>query len=561
MSSPCPEEDDLVAFASGDVSEAQRRTLIGHLADCDECRIVTSELSKQRLGEAATEISDGGSPVRAPGSGESLPGLEPEAGVRSGARVPLVYERPPVLAFAPGEIVAGKYRVVRVLGVGGMGVVIESEHLLLERRVALKFMGPLLASDREAVARFLREARAASAVPSEHVVKVLDVDTLDDGIPYIVMERLYGEDLSSLSAKVGKLDVERAVGYVIEASEALAYAHAKGIVHRDLKPANLFLTKREDGSELVKVLDFGIAKSPVDPGGHGVTTSRTVLGSPRYMAPEQMQSAKSADARADVWALGTILFELVSGRPAFEGETLAALSVAICAGPVPDLGAALPSAPPVLVEVVSRCLARAPHDRYASVADLVLALAPLAPESVAQERARIAAIAGSSPSPARPSGRPSAPSTPPVAIADARVVAVSSEVSVRLPRDSRPGLWIGIGALLVMAFGIGAWAFGLRGTTGSNGTLSPTASSSASMGFSATPSAPSVSPSLVASGGAAEPTSSARVEALKPGTKKPKTTPPPPVSSSSATPLPAKLPGGGPSPSLPASGSLYDERR
>lgn len=549
MSSPCPEEDDLVAFASGEVSEAQRRTLIGHLADCDDCRIVTSELSKRRLGEAATEISDVGS--RAPDLSV------PEGPASSSVRAPVVYERPPVLAFSPGEIVAGKYRVVCVLGVGGMGVVIEAEHLLLERRVALKFMGPLLASDREAVARFLREARAASAVPSEHVVKVLDVDTLDDGIPYIVMERLYGEDLASLSEKCGKLEVGRAVGYLIEAGEALAYAHAKGIVHRDLKPANLFLTKREDGTELVKVLDFGIAKSAADSNGHGVTTSRTVLGSPRYMAPEQMQSAKSADARADVWALGTILFELVAGRPAFTGETLAALSVAICAGPVPDLAAALPSAPPVLVEVVSRCLARSPEDRYSSVAELVLALAPLAPESVAQERARIAAIAGTSPGPSRPSGRPSAPSGPPSSTSDDRDAPVSAtEASVRLPHDSRAGLWVGIGLFLVLAFGMGAWTFAFRSATASNGTTLATVSSAASVDRP-TPSA-SASPSTVASAETVEPTTSARAGEAKLGAKKPKSAPTAP-SSSAAPPLPPKVPGS--SPSSPATGSLYDDRR
>ena len=550
MSSPCPEEDDLVAFASGEVSEAQRRTLIGHLADCDDCRIVTSELSKLRLGEAATEISDAGSRIA------DLP--EPEGLASSGVRAPVVYERPPLLAFSPGEIVAGKYRVVRVLGVGGMGVVIEAEHLLLERRVALKFMGPLLASDREAVARFLREARAASAVPSEHVVKVLDVDTLDDGIPYIVMERLYGEDLAALSEKCGKLEVGRAVGYLIEAGEALAYAHAKGIVHRDLKPANLFLTKREDGSELVKVLDFGIAKSAADSSGHGVTTSRTVLGSPRYMAPEQMQSAKSADARADIWALGTILFELVSGRPAFTGETLAALSVAICAGPVPDLAAALPSAPRVLVEVVSRCLARSPQDRYASISELVVALAPLAPESVARELARIAAIGASSPSGAGPSGRPLAPSVPPPAsppIAPESDFVSAREASFPAPGAPRVALRIGVGAVLSIALAIAAWAFSRAPSTEAGVTAS--SSSSAETRPVSTAPLPSALPS---SSGAAEPHQSTRPDDPKVDAKKPKI-PSLGVNPSATTTAPAKPSGASPVSTSGASGSVYDERR
>jgi tRNA A-37 threonylcarbamoyl transferase component Bud32 len=328
--SPCPPEDDLLAFSSGDLSQVERVTLLGHLAECDECRVVTSELSKARLGSAATAAHDV--------EGQVAPS-PPVARVEA-----VAYERPPFLAFAPGEVLAGKFKVVKVLGAGGMGVVIEAEHLLLERRVALKFMGPELMADPEATARFLREAKAASLIPNEHVVKILDVDTLADGTPYIVMERLYGHDLASVIEREGRLEASRAVGYLLEAMEALAHAHAKGIVHRDLKPANLFLANREDGTTLVKVLDFGIAKSQ-DANGQsaGVTTSRTVLGSPRYMAPEQMQSAKAADMRADVWALGTILFELVSGRPAFEGETLAALTVAICAGPPPSLAAAFPS--------------------------------------------------------------------------------------------------------------------------------------------------------------------------------------------------------------------------
>ena len=386
--SPCPPEDDLLAFSSGDVSEAVRATLIGHLASCDECRMVTSELSKDRLGYAATATPDFSR------IDEQLP-------------LPAVpYERGARLTFSPGETIAGKFKVVKVLGSGGMGVVIEAEHLLLQQRVALKFMGPQVASDPEATRRFLREARAAAGIPSEHVVKILDVATLDDGAPYIVMERLEGADLSTVLEREGRLEASRAVGYVLEAMEALAHAHGKGIVHRDLKPANLFLAARDDGSRVVKVLDFGIAKAEEQPGSPGVTTSRTVLGSPRYMAPEQMQSAKDVDMRADIWALGTILFELVAGRPAFVGDTLAALTVAICAGEKPSLSEAFPPVSPALAAAVSGCLERSRDARTRDVAALARALCPLGPPSARASMERIVATLPSSVGePARASSR------------------------------------------------------------------------------------------------------------------------------------------------------------
>jgi len=432
--SPCPPEDDLLAFSSGEVSEAQRATLIGHLAGCDECRIVTSELSKQRLGHAATATPD------------PAPRAEPahDAGH---------YERKRRLSFAPGETIAGKFKVVKVLGAGGMGVVLEAEHLLLEQRVALKFMGTELAADPEATRRFLREARAAARIPSEHVVKILDVATLDDGTPFIVMERLHGADLSTLLEREGRLDPARAVGYVLEAMEALAHAHTKGIVHRDLKPANLFLAEREDGTTTVKVLDFGIAKAQERADASGVTTSRTVLGSPRYMAPEQMQSAKDVDMRADVWALGTILFELVAGRPAFEGETLAALSVAICAGEKPSLAAALPGVSLELDAAVSGCLERSLAARTPDVAALAMALAPLGPASSYASVERIVSVlpssggllldaparAGSVPPPSRESAR-----RPSRKVASASVVAVAVVVGAL---GLFGGIFVGLGTL------------------------------------------------------------------------------------------------------------------
>jgi serine/threonine-protein kinase len=188
----------------------------------------------------------------------------------------------------PGEVLAGKYMVDQVLGQGGMGVVVAGRHVQLGNRVAIKFLLPGAAQHPEATARFLREARAAVQIQSEHVARVSDVGTLDNGAPYMVMEFLNGSDLGQvLAARGAPFAIEEGVSYLLQACEAIAEAHALGIVHRDLKPANLFLTQRADGSALVKVLDFGISKVMA---GHdadaSITATATVMGSPAYMSPE-----------------------------------------------------------------------------------------------------------------------------------------------------------------------------------------------------------------------------------------------------------------------------------
>ncbi|MBM4363359.1 MAG: serine/threonine protein kinase, partial [Deltaproteobacteria bacterium] len=240
----------------------------------------------------------------------------------------------------PGEVLAGKYRVERVLGQGGMGVVVQAMHLQLEERVAVKFLLPEYAVHAEASTRFLREARAAVKIKSEHVARVIDVGTLESGAPYMVMEYLAGRDLADVLEQRGPLPVEEVVEYVLQACEALAEAHALGIVHRDLKPANLFLTKRADGSAQVKVLDFGISKAGVssDSGAdQSLTKTSAMMGSPLYMSPEQMRSARSVDARSDLWSLGAILFELMAGRPPFSGESLPELLARVLTDPAPAL--------------------------------------------------------------------------------------------------------------------------------------------------------------------------------------------------------------------------------
>jgi serine/threonine-protein kinase len=276
-----------------------------------------------------------------------------------------------------GQVIAGKYRIEQTLGRGGMGVVMAALHEQLNQRVALKFLTDNAYQQPEAVARFVREARAAVQIQSEHVARVMDVGTLDSGAPYMVMEYLRGRDLKDVSTRRGPLPVGEAVDYVLQACDAVAEAHSLGIVHRDLKPSNLFLTERPDGTPLVKVLDFGISKA-LHAGERGsqmqMTASAAIMGSPQYMSPEQIRSSKNVDARADVWALGTILHELLTGSPAYVADTVPGLLAMIVADPPPPLSLARPDAPPDLEATVLRCLEKDRERRFPSVAALARAL-------------------------------------------------------------------------------------------------------------------------------------------------------------------------------------------
>ncbi|HWZ92808.1 MAG TPA: serine/threonine-protein kinase, partial [Polyangiaceae bacterium] len=277
-----------------------------------------------------------------------------------------------------GQILAGKFRIERVLGQGGMGVVVAATHIQLEERVALKFLLPEALSNPEAVARFAREARAAVKIKSEHVARVSDVGTLDSGSPYMVMEYLEGQDLADWVRKSGAMRQPDAVEFVLQACEAIAEAHALGIVHRDLKPANLFVTRRVDGSPCIKVLDFGISKLTV-PGSTsdmGMTRTSTVMGSPLYMSPEQMSSTRNVDARTDIWALGIILYEVLSGRVPFEAETMPQLCGMILQDAPRPLRELRPDVPDGLQWVVLRCLEKNRDARFANVAELAAALVP-----------------------------------------------------------------------------------------------------------------------------------------------------------------------------------------
>ena len=336
-----------------------------------------------------------------------------EAGIVGGSLHPAGL--PPV-----GTLVGGKYQLERYIAEGGMGVIALARHVELDEPVALKFLKPdILSADSSGTlaSRFVREARATIKIRSEHVPRIFDVTTLETGVPYIVMELLVGEDLDVWLERQGPLPVAFVVDLILQSLEALAAAHALGMVHRDLKPANLFVAQRLDGSACVKVLDFGIAKL-VDQNGtgrdHGLTGTNAVMGSPRYMSPEQMRSARDVDGRADIWAIGTTLYELLTGTAPFDGESLTQVCAAILQDEPNAMTRLRPDLPVELEAVVRRCLAKRPDDRYATVADLAVALVPFGTAPSASEVAsRVARVLGSQSSPRiSVSSLPSLPSLP-----------------------------------------------------------------------------------------------------------------------------------------------------
>jgi tRNA A-37 threonylcarbamoyl transferase component Bud32 len=298
----------------------------------------------------------------------------------------------------PGEVIAGKYRVDRLLGVGGMGAVVAATHLGLGQTVAIKFLLAEVAQSANSVARFQREAQAAAMIQSDHVARVSDVGTLDSGTPYMVMEFLQGEDLSEALQR-GALPVTFAVRCVLEAAEALAEAHQMGIVHRDLKPANLFLAQRPEGTARVKVLDFGISKMVTGPGAN-LTRTSALMGSPVYMAPEQMESAKNVDARSDIWALGTILFESLTGIIPFAGDTLPEICAKILTAEAPSLLQIWPDAPPGLAQAIARALQKKPEHRYQTLVEMADALVPYGDAEAAKSAAVVRRVLGAGGAPA-----------------------------------------------------------------------------------------------------------------------------------------------------------------
>jgi serine/threonine protein kinase len=280
----------------------------------------------------------------------------------------------------PGDLIGGKYRVVRVIGDGGMGTVYEARHEVLGTAVALKFLHAELAKRAGLAQRFLQEARVSANIQSIHVTRVTDVDMTPDGTPYLVMELLHGESLQQLLDRRGKLPPHEAIDFALQTLAGLEAAHALGVVHRDLKPDNVFVTP-SSGGPLLKLIDFGIAKLRAsNEYQRGLTRAGALMGTPEYMAPEQLYSAADVDHRADIFSLGVMLFEMLSARRPADGEDAPAIVGKVMAGEILRLDACEPELPPGLVAVVHRAIAAERDERFASAHELRLALAPFAGE-------------------------------------------------------------------------------------------------------------------------------------------------------------------------------------
>jgi len=279
-----------------------------------------------------------------------------------------------------GEIVGGKYRLVRYLASGGMGDVYEAQHTVVKRRFAVKLLHAELATQRESLARFQREAQSAGALESENVAAAVDFGIAEDGSPYIVMEYLAGESLRALACRLRRLPLSRAADIVVQACRGVGAAHKAGIVHRDLNPQNLFVCRREDGTDVVKVLDFGVAK--LEAVESAETRTGTILGTPAYLSPEQARGEKTVDHRTDVYGLGAVMYELLTGQKPHPGDSHNAILHHICTQPALPLEGDKLELPPGLVDVVHRALASNPGDRQESAEALAHDLAPWATREV-----------------------------------------------------------------------------------------------------------------------------------------------------------------------------------
>ncbi|MGK4008658.1 serine/threonine-protein kinase [Sorangium sp. So ce1036] len=311
-----------------------------------------------------------------------------------------------------GTLIAGKYRVDRLLEKGSMGAVLSATDVEARGLRAIKLLLPATAADPEMARRFLREARIAARLRSEHAVRVYDVGRLESGLPFLVMELLTGRDLRALRKQRGPLPVEEATLYIIQACDALAEAHALGLVHRDVKPANLFLTHTRDGLPCIKVLDFGITKvSEASTLGLGElrTSTGLMLGTPHYMPPEQMRGQRDVDARADIWALGSLLYVLLTGRYPMHARSVQTVSLVLGGRYVPPLPSKVRRGlTPEIDPVIMKCLERDRDQRFADVAELVQALRPFAPPAAHRLVERIQRVLRDRPRASRGGARPGA---------------------------------------------------------------------------------------------------------------------------------------------------------
>lgn len=286
-----------------------------------------------------------------------------------------------------GDLICGKYLVEKVLGVGGMAFVLSARHIELDEHFALKFLNAEFLQEKAIVERFMREAKAACKIRNQHVAHVHDVGS-HAGAPFLVMEHLTGQDLADVLADQGALPIQEAAEYILQACEALAVAHSHGIVHRDIKPENLFLVGH-DGPRTLKLLDFGISKMPV---GCSTLTGHLSLGTPHYMSPEQIRSTAGADPRSDLWSLGTVLYELLTGAHAFDGESGTEICAAVLeTEPVP-IRVRRPEVPEALCKIVEKCIEKERSQRWENAAELAHALLPFAPSRSIASAERCASV-------------------------------------------------------------------------------------------------------------------------------------------------------------------------
>ena len=353
----CPTTNTLTEFELGRLPDKRSLEVHGHIDTCAMCQATLARTGREQLMKIMGR-QRAKTPLPVPPVGQ-------------------LYEDPlPLFEVKPGDVVAERYRVERVIGDGGMGFVVAARHVALDQLVAMKLLRPELLLEPGAVPRFVREARAASRLKSRHVARVFDLGTTASGVPYLVMELLEGTDLGGHLAQHGAMPEVEAAHYISQACEALAEAHAADIVHRDLKPENMFLARDRDGGISLKILDFGVSKvgGARPPSEMVSTASKSLFGSPLYMSPEHLLSAKKVDARSDVWALGVILYYLVSLRFPFDGDSIASLAASVLRDPPAPLIAPVSDQ---FHAIVMRCLSRSPDARYPTAAELGSALAEL----------------------------------------------------------------------------------------------------------------------------------------------------------------------------------------
>ncbi len=420
-----------------------------------------------------------------------------------------------------GQILNGKYRLLRLVGEGGMGAVYEAQHVDTGRRVAVKVIHRELIND-AILTRFAREARAAGAIETQHIAEVIDAGKeAETGTPYLVMEYLEGEDLQHLLERVGPLSPDLALRIAAQACVGLAKAHEASVVHRDIKPGNIFLARREEGEIVVKIVDFGIAKikaAQLGQGeGTGLTRTGTIVGTPLYMSPEQARGLRDIDHRTDVWSLGVVLYHALSGRPPHEeAQSFGDLIAAILGKPARPLQELAPWVPAGVAAIVQRAMASEPADRFPTMVAMHEAIKALLPGGAALSQAMMvglgeaerSVVATRLPAPPRAVEATLAPGTTVSALEAERTVLAAPLLAARpVPPRSRRALALGLigGALLL---GVGGFALyrALGSTSPSERTAEPALLASASAPSAATTSAPAT----------ATTSASAPVEALRP---------------------------------------------